>query len=418
MGKSTAPHRRPKGEGAIYETSDGRLRGSVLIPHPNGDGMVRRYVSGRSRADVSRRMEALRRDATAGYANGETTGAYLARWIVAVRPRLRPATHHEYVRHVRDYWSRPEDAIARLRERVAKASSAERRLELRRRLEILERGPYIDTVQLVRLTPTAIEKVMAGLVDRGLSPMTVQHARSTLRRAIHDAQRDGLVTRNVAALARPPRADRREMHALSPAEVARMLEGTADDPLGPVYAVAVGTGLRLGELLGLEWTDVDLGARQLTVRRAMARARDGGYALAEPKTGRSRRTVMLPSVAGDALRRQKARQAAARLAAGTAWQDGAGLVFTDPLGRPLRPDAVSAAFRATSTRLGLGVRLHDLRHTAASLMLAAGVPLKVVSETLGHSSIAITADVYAHVTPDLRREAADAMDRALSGGAS
>ena len=122
---------------------------------------------------------------------------------------------------------------------------------------------------------------------------------------------------------------------------------------------------------------------------------------------------MLPALAVEALRRQKGRQAAARLAAGTAWQDRAGLVFTDAVGRPLRPDAVSAAFRSTARRLALPVRLHDLRHTAASLLLAAGVPLKVVSETLGHSSIAITADVYAHVTPDLRREAAEAMDRAL-----
>jgi integrase len=124
---------------------------------------------------------------------------------------------------------------------------------------------------------------------------------------------------------------------------------------------------------------------------------------------------MLPAIAVDGLRRQRERQDADRSAASTAWQDRGGLVFTDAVGRHLHPTAVSHAFRLAADRLGLtGVRLHDLRHTAATLMLGAGVPLKVVSEALGHSSIGITADVYAHVTPELRREAADAMDRALN----
>jgi integrase len=146
----------------------------------------------------------------------------------------------------------------------------------------------------------------------------------------------------------------------------------------------------------------------------MARADDGGWALAEPKTARSRRTVMLPAIARDALGRRKKRQEADRAAAGAAWQDRLlGLVFTDAVGRPLRPPDVSDEWRRTRRRLGLTVRLHDLRHTYASLLLGAGVPLKLVSDALGHSTIAITADTYAHVTPELRREAADAMDRAL-----
>jgi integrase len=127
---------------------------------------------------------------------------------------------------------------------------------------------------------------------------------------------------------------------------------------------------------------------------------------------------MLPALAVDALRRQRARQAATRLAAGSAWQDRRNLVFTDVVGRRVSPGQVSKAFRAAADSVGLtGVRFHDLRHTAATLMLTAGVPLKVVSETLGHVSIVVTADVYAHVTPDLKREAADAMDRALGGEA-
>jgi integrase len=370
--------RRSRGEASVYPTKDGRVRGAILLPHPDGTPTIRRYVSGRTRADVVRKLDELRREAEAGFPTGQTTGDYLARWIVAVEPDLAAATHREYARHVRDYWS------------------------------------TLAPIPLTQLTPAHVERVMAELRRRPLSNQTIRHARSTLRRALTDAQRHGLVNRNMAALAKPPKLERREMRALSAAEAGRLVTATADEPLGPVFATAVGTGLRLGELLGLAWSDVDLEARKLTVRRSLARARGGGWGLGEPKTKGSRRTVMLPAIAADALRRQKARQAADRLAAGTAWQDRLGLVFTDALGRPLDPPTVSRMFRLTSDRLGLGVRLHDLRHTAASLMLAAGVPLKVVSEALGHSSIAITADVYSHVTPDLRREAADAMDRALS----
>lgn len=383
MVKSTARRtsRRSAGEGAIIETADGRLRGRAILPHPDGTRTVRRYVSGRTRAEVVRKLDDLKRESAGGFATGQTIGDYLSHWIVAVRPRIRESTHREYARHVTSYWA----PLARL--------------------------------PLTRLTPAHVESAMAGLQARGLSPQTVRHARSTLRRALHDAQRDGLLTRNVAALARPPRLERREMRALTGAEVGRLLTATADGQHGPLLAVAVGCGLRLGELLGLRWTDIDLNGRSLVVRRSLVKAAGGGYELAEPKTARSRRTVMLPGVAIDALKRQKARQAVAKLAAGTAWQDRERLAFTDVLGRPHRPDAVSAAFRSIAQRLRLPVRLHDLRHTAASMMLAQGVPLKVVSEALGHSSIAITADVYAHVTPDLRREAADAMDRALGGGA-
>ena len=380
MAESTARRpRRSRGEGAIYPTADGRLRGSLVLPHPDGTRTIKRYVSGRTRAEVVRRLDELRREAAAGFATGETAGDYLARWVVSVRARVRAATHREYSRHVRTYWT-----------------------------------PAIGRIPLTRLTPAHVEKVIAELLERALSPVTVRSARTTLRRALHDAQRDGLVTRNVAALARPPRLEHREMRSLGAGDVGRLISSTAEDPFGPLWAVAATTGLRLGEVLGLGWDDVDLSARKLVVRRSLARAYGGGYELAEPKTSRSRRTVMLPTSAIDALRRQKARQAEARLAAGGAWQDRAGLVFTDAIGRPMQPRTVGKAWRTTSDRLGLDVRLHDLRHTAASLMLGAGVPLKVVSEALGHSSIAITADVYAHVTPDLRREAADAIDRALS----
>jgi integrase len=179
----------------------------------------------------------------------------------------------------------------------------------------------------------------------------------------------------------------------------------------------VSTGLRLGELLGLGWSDVDLTAGTLSVRRSMARTADGGAALAETKTATSRRTIPLPGLAVDALRSQQDRQDAAREAAGSAWQDRDGLVFTDAVGRPLRGTHVAYTFRKARSAAGLpAVRFHDLRHSAATLLLAEGVPLAVVSDLLGHSTITVTAAHYAAVVPELRREAADAMDRAIGGG--
>jgi len=368
------------------------MRGSVLVALPNGT-QKRVYVSGRTRSEVSRKLDAKRKESTAGAITGETLGSYLPRWLEACRTRIRPSTHVEYVRHSQQYWLAGGFAA-----NLAKRS-------------------------LTKLQPADVELRMTELVGRGLAPATARHARSVLRRALNDAMRDGLLNRNAAALARPPRASHHEMRALSPSEAHRLLEATADEPGGPLYSLALGTGCRLGELLGLSWGDLAPDGGSLVVRRALAEAgqvvgedgkRHTTWALAEPKTARSRRTVMLPAIAIEGLRRQKARQAAARLAAGMAWQGEHDLIFTNEVGQPFKPDTVSSGFRKTVERLGLQpLRFHDLRHSAATLLLAAGVPLKVVSETLGHSSIAITADIYQHVTPDLRREAAEAMDRAL-----
>jgi integrase len=258
------------------------------------------------------------------------------------------------------------------------------------------------------------------LIASGRSSRTASHARVILRRALADAQRDGLVHRNVAALARPPRVTPRTIEPgrdyLEAAHLRRLLAVAAEYRIGALVTVAATTGLRQGELLGLTWDDIDLAAGTLTVRRSMARSWDGGYELAAPKTNRSRRTVYLAEPTIEAFRREQREQAAARDAAATAWQDTAGLVFTDAVGRPLYPTAVHRAFHELLTAAGLpSVPFHGLRHSTATALLSAGVPLRVVSDLLGHSGIAITANYYAHVEKDLRRDAADAMNRVLGG---
>jgi integrase len=253
-------------------------------------------------------------------------------------------------------------------------------------------------------------------MEHGLSARTAVGCRVTLRKALGDAVRDDLVSRNVAALARPPRVPSRQVEYLTKDELLRLLEGCEGDPFGPLVTLAATTGLRQGEVLGLSWSDVDLTARTLTVRRSLARSWQApGWELAEPKTDRSRRTIHLPDRAAKALREQRERQDAERAGAGADWQDVDGLVFTDAVGRPLRGWNVTREFHRL--REGAGVRsiaFHGLRHSAATLMLASGVPLKVVADNLGHSSIAITASFYTGTVPQMSRDAADAVSKALA----
>jgi integrase len=378
--------RRLRGDGALFQDATGRWRASIVTTDPDTGRKSRRSVSGRTMALAREALDKLRKDiAATGRPSAQTTLAdFLAVWLRAEERRVRPAT-----------WRGRASQI---------------------KLYIV---PALGSLTLAQLRPSDVERMTSGMVKAGRAGMTARHARATLRRALGDAERDGLIARNVVSLSRPPRIIRPELHVLTADETRRLLEGTEADALGPLYAVAATTGLRQGELLGLAWPDVDGldgPSPTLTVRRSLALAAGGGFALAEPKTARSRRTLDLAPVAVAALRRQRTRQKAARLAAGDLWQDTRRLVFTDELGRSLRGASVTHTFSDALARLGLPhVRFHDLRHGAASMLLAQGVPLKVVSETLGHSGIAVTADTYAHLDRAQRREAADAIERAIGG---
>jgi integrase len=275
--------------------------------------------------------------------------------------------------------------------------------------------PAIGRVPLARLAPTDVERAMSALTARGVGRVTIRSARTTLRIALGRAVRDGLVNRNAAALSSGPRVPGREIDYLDLAQIRTMIETTASDDLGAAWTIAATTGLRLGELLGLAWSDVDQNAGTLTVRRSLSRNAAGGWSLAEPKTGRSRRTIPLPEAARAALEDQRGRQDADRAVSGRAWQDRVGLIFTDSVGRSLTPGHVSKAWRTTADRLGLVIPFRALRHTAATTWLRAGVPLIVVSQALGHTGIAITAAHYAAVAPELRSATAEAMDRVLGG---
>jgi integrase len=356
-------------------------RGAVVV---NGK---RRYVSGRTRTATAQKVAKLRDDAVRGVAGPSprvSVGDQLTAWLRAVRTRVRPSTYRGYEQHVRT--------------------------------NIM---PLVGSIPLARLSPSDVEGMQERLMSTGRAARTARAARIILSSALADAVRDGSVHRNVARLARTPRVERPELSVLTADEVDQLVTSTTDDDNGPLYVVAVASGLRQGELLGLTWDDVDLERGQLTVRRALALDERGTYSLQSPKTARSRRTVALTGFAVEALRRQQRRVKQARLAAGSTWQDRLGLVFPDQIGRPQSGTAVTKDFAKSLQQAGLPhIRFHDLRHTFATLAISRGASLRAVADALGHSTITVTADTYAHVTPELRREVASALDGVVVHGRS
>jgi integrase len=279
-------------------------------------------------------------------------------------------------------------------------------------------APLLGHHRLSKLAPQHVRAFLKRKLEDGLSPRTVQLSLVILRRSLGQAVKDGLTGRNVAKLVDGPRVRHFEGQTLSPEDARALLDAAKGERFEALYTAALAVGLRMGEALGLRWQDVNLDRRSLTVNRILERIGRGHGStlqLVEPKTSRSRRTVNLSEAAVRALRAHKVRQLEERLAAGLRWQDS-GLVFPNSLGKPLDPHELHNGFKALLTKAGLpNIRFHDLRHSAASLMLAQGIPLRSIQDILGHSSIALTANLYAHVGEQLRREAADAMDAVLAG---
>jgi integrase len=220
------------------------------------------------------------------------------------------------------------------------------------------------------------------------------------------------VHRNVAKQVRPPVTQREEVRVLTVEDARRLVGVIRGDRFEELWVCALTLGLRKGELLGLRRSDIDFGDATLTVRQALQRV-GGRLVLVEPKTARSRRVVPVPPPTLAALRAYQRRQKADQLAAGPAWRD-TGLVFTTHLGGPLEPRNVNRSWYAIRSRAGLtGFRLHDLRHSCASFMLAAGASPRTLMKTLGHSQIGLTMNTYTHVLPEIERAAIDAAARVI-----
>jgi integrase len=317
-----------------------------------------------------------------GEAGRTTLAEYLGWWMEnVVRGEVAHRTYHNYLSQMRNH------IVPRLGKKKLKALKLE------------------DAEGLYR-----------SMAASGLSPATVRYVHAVLRRALKQAFVRGLVPRNVAEGASLPLADRKEMEAFfTPEEVRRFLQAAKHDRLEALYVLAITCGLRQGELLGLRWDDVDLEASRLTVRRQVQRSRDGSGMISVPTKNKKSRTIRLGRVAIEALKAHRDTQAEAVASAKGLWRDP-DLVFATTIGTPLDPsNLVGRSFKPLLRRAGLpSIRFHDLRHACATLLFSEGVPIKVVQEVLGHSSVSVTMDVYSHVLPDMQEKAAAAMDGLLS----
>ncbi len=372
--------RRGHNEGTIYKESDGRWVAAVDLGYVDGKRR-RKKLHGKTRAEVARKLtEALKahHDGLPLPSGQQTVGGFLDAWLDAVRPSLRART-----------WTRYEQTL-----RIHVPGS-------------------LRTLQLSRLGPQHLQQLYADRLEHGLAPATVLKLHAVLHHALDQAARWGLAVRNVADLVDAPRVPRREMRTLSPEQAQQFLASADGDPLEALYVLALSTGMRQGEILGLHWRDVDLDSGVARVTGSLARTKSG-LTFGETKSGRTRQ-VALSGLAIDALRRRRALQNQERLHLGEIWEDH-DLVFPNGVGRPMEArNLLRRSFGPLVERSGVPrIRFHDLRHTAATLLLGRGLHPKIVSEMLGHSQISVTLDLYSHVTPMMHRQAAEAMDAMLT----
>lgn len=375
--------KRGNGEGSIGQDARGRWVARVTLA-----GGRRKALYGATRADVAKKLAKTLRERDQGLPVADdrlTVASYLEHWLQHGCRNVQPSTRTHYESNVR-----------------------------------VHIAPRLGRLRLADLSPRHVEQLIAELSAVGKSAGTVARVRATLRRALGQAVRQGVLVRNVAsgALVAVPPAEAKEQRVPSPDEARAILAAFDGHWLEPAVAVSIGCGLRQGELRALRWADVDLDAARLTVRQAWQRVGNAQH-LAEPKTRASRAPVAIPASVVAILRRHKADQARARLAGGRHVAADEAFVFTAHNGAPLDGPNMLRTFRARLAAAGLPpMRWHDLRHACASLLLANGSDVATVAAVLRHASPTTTLRIYAHALPGGIDAAAATMDAILTGRAT
>jgi len=279
--------------------------------------------------------------------------------------------------------------------------------------------PFIGTRRLDQLTPLEIQMLLTKLSEKGLSPRTARYAYGLIRDALGQAVRWGMLSRNVATSVEPPRQQRTEMQVLNEDQVQVFLEAIEGAKHEVLFRFLLYTGLRPSEAFGLKWTDVDLDRGVVEVQRSLTRTRKE-WSLGDTKTAAGRRSIPITEWMIELLTEHRRRQSEHRMEIADVWQNH-GFVFTDEIGGPLRRENIlNRHLRPALRKAGLPetLRLYDLRHTCATLMLSQNLNPKVAAERLGHSTVKITLDTYSHVTPTMQQEASEKLDLILGRGKS
>nr|WSX75733.1 site-specific integrase [Streptomyces sp. NBC_00899] len=401
----TTPRKsRANGEGTIYQRKDGRWEAAGYVLATDGTRKrIRVYGTTRKEAadKLTERIAASNQGRPIAAADS-TLGAYLTYWLGSVVVhRLRETTHARYHACVRLY------VIPGLgRKKIAQLTARDIRTwldQLRTRCQCCARS--LDKQQRCC--------AIGQCCGKRLSPLTVAYVHSVLKSALEHAVREDELPRNVARNIKTGTPRPRRFEPLTAAEARRFLSTLQGHRLQALFDLALRTGLRKGELLGLHWGDLDLDNGTASIRRTLQRTPTGGLTALPTKTVSSERRIALPTECIRALKLHRERQVQEREAAGEDWTDNS-YVFTSPDGSPTDPSTLTRHFTALCRAARLRrIRFHDLRHTAATLLLEQGVELVVIKELLGHAHIGVTASVYAHVRLRLQRQAIDTLGHAL-----
>lgn len=384
--------KRGNGEGSITKRKDGRWMGAATVGFDVDKGKPqRKYYYGKTRAEVMEKMnEALAKTKNGTYT--EPSKILMAEWLDTwlneyMEPSLRPTTWESYKTQIEKHI---KPALGHIR---------------------------LSQLQTSHLQKLYNDKIKGGRADGkpgGLSPRSVKYIHTVIHSALNQAKLEYMITINPADAVKLPKQNKKEMATLETEGIKTLLREAMNSKHYITYLLALATGLRRGELLGLRWKDTDLARGTVTVNQGLVRVKGKGLIFQEPKTGLSNRTINIPQNVANELKAHKKRQAEEKLFMGSAYKDN-GLVFAREDGEPIDPRGLTRHFERLLNRAGLPkICFHDLRHTFATMSLQEGVAVRTIQETLGHHDAGFTMSAYAHVTDKMKQEATDKIGNLLT----